>query len=108
MQSLTEWFRPDKSSLNVGKTNFVLFSHKYSSISVPCHVKIKIGNDDIVRTSTVKFLGMHIDSELEWHEPLKFIQNKLSAGCLKKEHFSIGNIFVNPGDTAKSIISLDT
>ena len=83
-QSLTEWFRANKLSLNVGKTNFVLFiSHKCASISVPCHLRIKIGNDEIERKSTVltvKFLGMHIDSKLEWHEHIKFIQHKLSSG----------------------------
>ena len=42
LQSLTEWFRANKLSLNVGKTNFVLFSHKCASISVPCHLRIKI------------------------------------------------------------------
>ena len=42
--------------------------------------RIKIGNDEIERKSTVKFLGMHIDSILEWHEHIEFIQNKLSSG----------------------------
>ena len=30
------------------------------------------------------------------------------TGCLKKDNFSIGNIFVNPEDTAKPNILLDT
>ena len=80
LQSLTEWLRANKLSLNVGITNFVLFSHKCASISVPCHLRIKIGNDEIERKSTVIFLGMHIYSKLEWHEYIKFIQNKLSSG----------------------------
>ena len=67
LQSLTEWFRANKLSLNVGQTNFALFSHKCTSISVSCHLRMKIGNDEIERKITLNFLGMHIDSKLEWH-----------------------------------------
>ena len=40
-QPLTEWFKANKLSLNVGKHNFVLLNYKCASISLSCHLWIK-------------------------------------------------------------------
>ena len=45
----------------------------------------------------------------EYNRDIHRHNTRHSTGCLKKMiHFSIGNIFVNPGDTAKPNISLYT
>ena len=63
LESLSEWFRSNKLSLNVSKTNFVIFNH--NKIDIPENLTMKIGNENIERKNSVKFLGMIIDSKLE-------------------------------------------
>jgi hypothetical protein len=75
--ALSEWFRANKLSLNVGKTNYVVFKENTKSIAE--YQQIKIGKDIIERKSVVKFLGAYIDSGLEWHDHLKYIKNKLNS-----------------------------
>lgn len=77
LEALTEWFRSNKLSLNVGKTHYVLFTHNY--IQIPENQNITIGNEIIERKETVKFLGMYIDSKLEWHDHIKYVKNKISS-----------------------------
>jgi hypothetical protein len=77
LEYLDEWFRSNKLSLNVSKTHYVLFSYKQSHI--PNDLNIRIRNELISRKQTVKFLGMHIDEQLNWHEHIKFIKNKISS-----------------------------
>ena len=57
LESLTEWFRSNELSLNVGKTHYGLFTHKH--IMVPENLNITIGEETIQRKDTVKCLGMY-------------------------------------------------
>ena len=77
LETLTEWFRSNKLSLNVGKTHYVLFSHHH--IDIPENLTIKIGKEIIERKDTVKFLGMYIDLKLEWHDHIKYVKNKITS-----------------------------
>ena len=78
MESLSEWFRSNKLSLKVSKTNFVIFNH--NKIDIPENLTMKIGNENIERKNSVKFLGMIIDSKLEWKEHISCVKNKISSG----------------------------
>ena len=78
LESLSEWFRSNKLSLNVSKTNFVIFNH--NKIDIPENLTMKIGNENIERKNSVKFLGMIIDSKLEWKEHISCVKNKISSG----------------------------
>ena len=78
LDSLKDWFRANKLSLNVSKTNYVIFNNK--NIIIPDQLKLKIGDELIELKNTVKFLGIYIDSKLDWHDHIKFIKNKLSSG----------------------------
>ena len=63
MQSLTDWFCANKLSLNVLKTNFVVFKPKrIQQIDIDT---LKLGDQTIHRVRSTKFLGIHIDDELE-------------------------------------------
>ena len=66
LESLSEWLRSNKLSLNVSKTNFVIFNH--NKVDILENIAIKIGNENIERKNSVKFIGMIIDSKLEWKE----------------------------------------
>jgi len=93
LESMAEWFRANKLSLNVGKTHLVVFKQCHTQI--PENLNIKIGNEIIERKNVVKFLGIYIDSKLEWHDHIKYIKNKLNSSLyamrktkhlLKKNH----------------------
>ena len=75
--SMTEWFRSNKLSLNVSKTHAVMF--KQGHMNIPSNLNVKIGNQIIERKNVVKFLGIYIDSKLEWHDHINYINNKLNS-----------------------------
>ena len=77
LESLSEWFRSNKLSLNVSKTNFVIFNHY--KIDVPENLTMKIGNENIEGKNSVKCLGMIIDSKLEWKEHISCVKIKISS-----------------------------
>jgi hypothetical protein len=77
LEYLADWFRANKLSLNVGKTHLVVF--KQSHMKIPANLNIILNDQTIERKDVVKFLGIYIDSKLEWHEHIKYIRNKLNS-----------------------------
>jgi hypothetical protein len=75
LKSLVNWFCANKLSLNIDKTNYVLFSRK----SINTRLNITIGNTNIERKKHVTFLGMTVDEKLEWKEHIRICQAKLSS-----------------------------
>ena len=71
--TLTDWFCVSKLSLNVNKTNLLVFSPKAKIISN--EMTIKLGGQIIRRVNNAKFLGIHIDDELQWG-PISIIYQK--------------------------------
>ena len=67
--NLFEWFNANKLSLNTSKTVFVIFS-KSKSQNINGFT-LKINGSEIDRQDKVKFLGMHVDSKLDWHHHIK-------------------------------------
>ena len=77
LSKLDTWFAVNKLSLNVAKTNFIVFSGKKSNNDI----KITINNQEIERVYSTKFLGVIIDAKLTWKEHIATIRVKLSK-CL--------------------------
>ena len=77
LKSLTEWFKSNKLSLNVSKTNYMIFTR--SQKQIPAHA-LKIGEENINKVKCTKFLGITIDDSLKWHDHIKYCKNKLSSG----------------------------
>jgi len=77
LEILTEWFRANKLSLNIEKTNYVVFKQHPTQLDE--HLKIKIGNIVIEQKNAIKFLGLYIDAKLEWHDHIQYIKNKLNS-----------------------------
>ena len=74
LDKLNIWFAVNKLSLNVSKTNFIIFGNrKYKG-----EVDIKINDISIERVYTTKFLGVLIDHQLNWKEHIDYICNKVS------------------------------
>ena len=76
---INEWFLANKLSLNVGKTEFLLFHKSGKKYSIPSHLPtLKINNHDIERVNTMKFLGVLLDDNLSWKEHIKYLENKIA------------------------------
>ena len=77
LQKVTAWFKSNKLSLNVTKTNFIVFcSHRKH---IPSQKgKILINDNPIPQVSSVKFLGIHLDQHLTWNNHISEIAKKLS------------------------------
>ena len=77
LDQLTEWFRANKLSLSATKTNYILFNN--TQLVLP-DIELKIGTDRINRVYDTTFLGVYIDSKLNWNKRLQYCSNKLSSG----------------------------
>src|SRR3989442_1027811 len=73
---LTDWFSINKLSLNLTKTNYMLFSgHNL----LPKHDDVFLCNHSIKQVQLSKFLGIEIDEKLTWKHHIQTIQKKLST-----------------------------
>ena len=68
------WFQVNKLSLNVAKTNVMIFGNKrYDE-----HYMVSISGMNIQRVYVTKFIGVHIDSKLNWNERIRVIKTKVA------------------------------
>ena len=58
LQKVDEWIRANRLSLNVEKTNFILFTHSHVDRNA---VVVRLSNKTITQVKSAKFLGIHID-----------------------------------------------
>ena len=75
---LHSWFQINKLSLNIVKTNCMIFGNKQCEDN---HV-VSINGMIIKRVYVTKFLGVHIDSHLNWCEHINHIKSKISKKCV--------------------------
>ena len=70
------WLEVNKLTLNIDKTNFIIF--KSPQRSLPETVSIKIGKFPIKRTCYIKFLGALLDENLPWKYHLTELSKTLA------------------------------
>ena len=73
LEKLDIWFRVNKLSLNVNKTNFIMFTNKKQLRPT---VYIVLNGKNIEQVSHTKFLGVIIDENLTWREQIKTVETK--------------------------------
>jgi hypothetical protein len=84
LNSINVWLCANKLSLNVEKSNFVLFHPSQRKIGINFQLSI---NDKIIKQCySVKYLGILIDSNLGWKSQIESIAKKIkrSVGVLSK------------------------
>ena len=74
LKHVTEWLKMNKLSLNVKKTNAMLFHMPQKTIIVP---KIKINGTIIEFVDKFKLLGINLNKHLNWNPYVKIVSNKL-------------------------------
>ena len=100
LSKFCDWFSANKLSLNISKTNFVVFG----PLSKNWDVTIHLNSIKIDKVNTSKFLGVYIDSHLSWSDHINSISNKISRGVgilSKLKHFI-------PRTTLRSLIVSNT
>ena len=74
MNKLSTWFKTNRLSLNVSKTNCMIFGRP----DKPEHHRVYIDNIVIERVNCNTFLGVLIDSKLSWSDHVSYIRHKMS------------------------------
>jgi len=71
------WFSANKLTLNLDKTNYILFkSHRKSSPSQ--HPLLSINGTPLSPVESTKFLGVYVDQHLTWNDHIKSISSKIA------------------------------
>ena len=79
LAKLSDWFKANKLSLNVMKTNYIFFGNRKHKVDGIAPV-IKIDSIAITEAQSVKFLGVIIDSGLSWKTHVDHIKANVSKG----------------------------
>ena len=88
LKQLTTWLQGNKLSLNVAKTHSMLISTKQKHNILKSQnevLELNIRNNKLDLVQKTKYLGVQIDSSLDWKEQIKVISTKVSraVGFLK-------------------------
>ena len=75
LDKLLVWFSVNRLSLNLGKTNYMLFRSRPPDNELA----LKINNVVLPRVAATKFLGIIIDDKLSWKPHIQSIKSKLSS-----------------------------
>ena len=86
---VSNWLRANKLSLNIEKTNFIIFHPPQKKLSYT--PKLTISNKRIKQENYVKYLGLYIDSSLSWKFHVQHIAKKVKrcAGILSKIRYYV-------------------
>ena len=79
LQALYQWLAVNKLSLNIDKTNFMIFAGK-KNCSLR-DVNIVINGKPIRRVNSTKFLGVYVDEYLNWNKQREVVVSKISKTC---------------------------
>lgn len=69
------WFRRNDMKLNINKTQIMQFSYFKTNL------QLSYQNDTLTTCQSSKFLGLHIDSQLNWKDHVEHLASKLSSFC---------------------------
>ena len=75
LDTLFVWFSVNRLSLNLGKTNYMLFRSRPPDNELA----LKINNVVLPRVAATKFLGIIIDDKLSWKLHIQSVKSKLSS-----------------------------
>lgn len=75
LENITEWLASNKLSLNTKKTKFMVFHTHQRKVDYPI---LKINNNIIERVTRFNFLGLILNSNLNWNDHVDHISKKIS------------------------------
>lgn len=79
LKYIEEWFKANKLSLNINKTNYTLFSKPSKIDNLPLKLPcLKLNDINVKRTCKIKFLGVYLDETLSWRDHINILENKIA------------------------------
>ena len=83
---MAEWFSANKLTLNLDKTNFILFKSHRKIGSSEDLLKLSVNGMPITKVNSIKFLGVYVDQHLAWKEHINAISVKIAknTGILRR------------------------
>ena len=80
ISKLIKWFHANKLTLNLTKTQYILF--KPHNLQIPCNLDdtciLEFDGNEIKRKDFTKFLGMNVDNHMSWCQQYNHLRTKLS------------------------------
>jgi hypothetical protein len=89
LAKLSKWFAANKLSLNIKKTNFILFRTRNKKINYT--PEIKVDNVAVTQVTCTKFLGVLINDTLTWNDHIRTVLNKVSksTGVIRRVSYKL-------------------
>ena len=78
LKKLVAWLNTNKLSLNIDKTQYMIFSTYNRKLIKP--TKLEINDNAIKQVSSTTFIGVTIDNKLNWAEHINRVKCKISKG----------------------------
>jgi hypothetical protein len=78
LTKVNRWFQSNSLTLNLKKTNLVHFTAKPTTNIPDC---IELGQNQLINSQTINFLGLTLDYTLSWRPHIARIGNQLRTAC---------------------------
>ena len=88
LKNLSQWLKANKLSLNVKKTELIIFYPKNTKLDYG--VEFKLNARRLTPINTVKYLGTLLDEHLLWTKQVNWVNSKLNqtTGILSKLRYN--------------------
>ena len=77
LEQLQTWFSVNRLSLNISKTNYMIFGNR----RITADICVRINKEKINRVNSTTFFGVVIDCKLNWISHILSVRSKLSKCC---------------------------
>ena len=77
IDSVTEWLRQNKLSLNTAKTEYMVIGHNRQTNHITGPLAVNVNGEPIKRAQQVKCLGIMVDENRTWNEQYKSLKGKI-------------------------------
>ena len=78
LMNIDAWLIANKLSVNIKKTNYILFQTIGSHC--PENLTVRLRNVPIQKVSSIKFLGLHLQENLSWKLQMEHVLTKVRCG----------------------------
>ena len=96
INKLFKWLNLYKLSININKTNFLLFNIRNKNENI--NLNLYINNIKLKQVTIITFVGINIDEKLNWKSQINYVATKLCRAIAilnkVKHKFNIKTLFL--------------
>ena len=82
LPAIHEWLCSNRLTLNLSKTKYLIFQPRQKKINSNLYPPLKLADQYLKQSYSVKCLGLIIDCFLSWHEHIYHISSKTSKSVI--------------------------